>query len=81
MHWTEQGNTRLDEEFTGNVDFVRLTVLSEGTVKDFMDGMWAKINSTHPQTTKKYFDDFASNLWTGWVREKKKTVSRMVSGV
>jgi hypothetical protein len=45
-----------------------------------MDEMWVKITSTHPQTTRKYFDEFATNLWTGWVPEKKKTTNRLVSG-
>jgi hypothetical protein len=46
-----------------------------------MEEMWAKILVTHPQTTRQYFDEFATNLWTGWVREKKKTANRLISGV
>lgn len=46
-----------------------------------MEEMWAKIIVTHPQTTRQYFDQFTTNLWTGWVREKKKTANRLVSGV
>jgi hypothetical protein len=63
------------------VDFVKSAVLSKGKVRDFMEEMWAKILATHPQTTRHYFDEFATNLWTGWVREKKKTANRYVSGV
>ena len=46
-----------------------------------MEEMWARILVTHPQTTRQYFDEFATNLWTGWIREKKKTANRLVSGV
>lgn len=63
--WTKRGDTKLDEQFTGNVDFVKSAVLSKGKVRDFMEDMWAKIIVTHPQTTRHYFDEFATNLWTG----------------
>jgi len=53
-------------------------MLSKGKVRDFMEEMWAKIIVTHPQTTRQYFAEFATNLWTGCVREKK---IRPVSGV
>jgi hypothetical protein len=60
---------------------VRSVILSNDKIKQFMEEMWARIMVSHPQTARKYFDEFTTNLWTRWVREKKKTANRFVSGV
>jgi hypothetical protein len=76
--WTKRGNTHTDEEYTGNIDFVRQVILGDEKVREVKERKWEMIQQEYPHSTTKKFDEFWNWLWSSWVQEKKKLATHKV---